>query len=119
MKNLFKLYLLLFPLLGFSVNPNSYVVFKSIKNSFCIASKKQLLPILVSVENYKGVIRVANDLLLGIERVTGRKTNIVNDISTQNQLILVGTIGKNKWIDELIKNKKFNVDRSRNFKATY
>lgn len=109
MKNLFKLYLLLFPLLGFSVNPNSFVVFKSTKNSFCIASKKQLSPILVSAEDYKGVVRVVNDLQLDIERVTGRKTNIVNDISTQNQIIIVGTLGKNKWIDELVARNKIDV----------
>ena len=106
MKNLLKLYLLLFPILGFAINPNSYVVFKSAKNSFCIASKKQLSTILVSAEDFKGVARVATDLQLDIERVTGRKPNIVNDISTQDQVIIVGTLGKNKWIDELVARNK-------------
>ena len=109
MKNLFKLYLLLFPLLGFSVNPNSFVVFKSTKNSFCVASKKQLTPILVSADDYKGVIRVAHDLQLDIERVTGRKLNILNDIIPQKQVIIVGTLGKNKWIDELVARNKIEI----------
>jgi hypothetical protein len=34
--------------------------------------------------------------------VTDKKTAILDDISKQKQIILVGTLGKNKWIDELV-----------------
>lgn len=110
MRAIFSLCLVLIPLVGFSVKPDSYIVFKSTKNSFCIASKKNLTPILVSDEDHKGVIKVANDLQLDVERVTGRKPNILHDLTQHQQIILVGTIGKNKWIDELVANKKLDVN---------
>lgn len=110
MRAIFSLCLVLIPLVGFSVKPDSYMVFKSTKNSFCIASKKNLTPILVSDEDHKGVIRIANDLQLDIERVTGRKPNILHDLTQHQQIIIVGTIGKNKWIDELVANKKLDVN---------
>ncbi|MEZ4901975.1 MAG: glycosyl hydrolase 115 family protein [Spirosomataceae bacterium] len=110
MKYFIYLCFVLLPLWGFSVKPNQYVVFKSTQNGFAIVSKKQVAPILVSPEDFKGVTRAVQDLKLDIKRVTSKDGSILSDLSKQDQVIIVGTIGKSKWIDELIKNKKLKVD---------
>lgn len=109
MKKTLSIVFTILPMLGFSVKPETYVSFKAEKNSFCIVSKKQISPILISKDDFKGVIKVAHDLQLDIERVTDKKTEILENFSQQKQIILVGTLGKNKWIDELVAKNKINV----------
>ncbi|MEA5403276.1 glycosyl hydrolase 115 family protein [Arcicella sp. DC2W] len=109
MKHIISVFLLLFPLFGFCINPNSYVAFQSKEKSFCVATKSKMASILVSKEDEQAVIRATNDLQSDVERVTGRKPNILNELSKQNELIIVGTLGKNQWIDALVAQKKIDV----------
>lgn len=109
MKHIFKVLLLLLPLSGFCINPNHYIVFQSKEKAFCLASKSKIAPILISKEDDQAVIRATNDLQMDVERVTGRKNNIINELSKHNEIIIVGTLGKNQWIDALVAQKKIDV----------
>ncbi len=109
MKHIFNVFLLLLPLAGFCINPTSYVTFQAKEKSFCVASKSKVTPILVSKDDNKGVIRATSDLQSDVERVTGRKPQLLNQLSQQETLIIVGTLGKNPWIDALVAQKKIDV----------
>ena len=88
---------------------------------FCIAQDSKTAPILVDTNDWKGVIRAAQDLGDDVRKVTGTPSQVVetsqlltlnSQLSTVNS-ILVGTIGKSKLIDQLIKQKKIDVKQVR------
>ena len=88
---------------------------------FCIAQDSKAAPILVDTNDWKGVIRAAQDLGDDVRKVTGTPSEVVetsqlltlnSQLSTVNS-ILVGTIGKSKLIDQLIKQKKIDVKQVR------
>ena len=84
---------------------------------FCIAQDSKTAPILVDTNDWKGVIRAAQDLGDDVRKVTGTPSEVVetSQFSTFNFQfsILVGTIGKSKLIDQLIKQKKIDVKQVR------
>lgn len=48
-----------------------------------------------------------------IERVSGVKPELTNEMP-QSNVIIVGTIGSGRWIDQLVKSKKINVSKIAN-----
>jgi len=57
----------------------------------------------------KGVLRAIHNLQDDFQKVTGSSPGLLNQISvSQSPLIIIGTIGTNSLIDELIKKKKIN-----------
>jgi hypothetical protein len=75
---------------------------------FCIAKDGKTAAIVVDEQDWKGVIRAANDLSDDVRKVTGTASHVINDISTDKG-VLIGTIGKSRIIDKLIKQRKINV----------
>jgi hypothetical protein len=77
---------------------------------FILAERDNLADIFVDSQDYKGVIRAAGDLKDDIARVTGRTAKIVNDLSNHGKnVVIIGTVGKSRIIDDLIKNEKIDV----------
>ena len=77
---------------------------------FCIAKDGKAATIVVDENDWKGVVRAANDLSDDIRKVTGTVSAVIdNSQLTIDNSIIVGTIGKSKLIDKLIKQKKLNV----------
>ena len=109
MKKLLCVLSVLFSIQVFAVKPDYYVVFQNSGKDFPIVAPGFTSKILVSSVDHKGVIRAAGDLVLDIERVSGQKTELLQKFSKEKRLILAGTLGKNSWIDKLIKNKKLDV----------
>jgi hypothetical protein len=59
--------------------------------------------------DWKGVIRAIGDLQNDINRVTGVKPNLVtSDISSEYEII-IGTLGKSRFINQLVKTKKLEL----------
>ena len=79
--------------------------------TFCIAKDGKTAAIVVDEQDWKGVIRAANDLGDDVRKVCGTASPIVNEISSDKYNIVVGTIGKSCIIDKLIKQKKLDVSR--------
>ena len=88
---------------------------------FCIAKDGKTAAIVVDEQDWKGVIRAANDLGDDVRKVTGTVSPVVSGSSqseasqgpsmpTDNS-ILVGTIGKSRIIDKLIKQKKLDMSK--------
>ena len=80
---------------------------------FCIAKDGKAATIVVDENDWKGVIRAANDLGDDVRKVTGMasKVDIRSSDGFQPSSILVGTIGKSRHINQLIKQKKLDVKR--------
>ena len=83
-------------------------------DSFCIAKDNKVVTIVVDENDWRGVIRAARDLGDDIGRVTGIAAPVVENNSLTSAFspltsVYVGTIGKSRLIDRLIKQKKIDV----------
>ena len=94
------------------------------KENFFIARDGKTATIIVDVDDWKGVIRAARDLGDDVRKVTGVASQV--DLQSPNVAgllpherknltasILVGTIGKSRIIDGLVKQKKIDVRQVR------
>ena len=93
-------------------------------SNFCIAKDGKTASVIVDVDDWKGVIRAARNLSDDVRKVTGVSSQV--DLQSPNSAgllpherqnlkgsILVGTIGKSRIIDDLIKQKKIDVQKVR------
>ncbi|MGD8779406.1 MAG: glycosyl hydrolase 115 family protein [Ignavibacteria bacterium] len=91
---------------------DSYITTNPQDGFFVVSTSGVAAPILLSSPDFKGVKRVANHLQNDIQNVTGKKPPLITDtIPETGSAIIVGTIGKSKLIDELIKRQKLDTDQ--------
>ena len=96
------------------ISNDSYISTERIDGSFTLSEPGNSAPIFLSSEDWPGVIRVAKLLQTDIKNVTGNKPNLSTDqMPESGEIILVGTIGKNSFIDDLIHKGKINVEAIR------
>lgn len=77
---------------------------------FRIAADNQTAAIYVDPEDWKGVLRAADDLGTDVHKVTGVAPSVLKQISCPREGgIIIGTIGKSRIIDRLIEEKKLDV----------
>ena len=84
--------------------------------SFCIAKDGKTTAIVVDENDWEGVIRAANDLGDDVRKVTGTASEVKTQKSSVFPLtskIVVGTIGKSRIIDRIIKQKRLDVKQVR------
>ncbi len=86
--------------------------------SLCIAKNGKTANIIVDEQDWKGVIRAANDLGDDVRKVSGTSAKVLYQgglvsSSSATPNVYVGTIGKSKMIDQLIKQKKIDVKKVR------
>lgn len=87
-----------------------YVSAKGGTGYFALSVKGSPVPLYANDSDYPGVIRALKNLQTDIASVTGNKPDIFTGNETpKKQVVLVGTIGKSRLIDGLIKNRKLNV----------
>ena len=95
---------------GFAIGQESYIEAASSRGSFPIVQEKVAATILVSTNDWPGVIRTADDLQSDVNRVTGQSPAIVHTPkSAGKNAVIIGTIGKSDIIDQLIREKKIDV----------
>lgn len=86
-----------------------YITWQHTPGAFCITVAGRTASIYVSPNEWKGVIRAANDLGDDIRKVSGTASQIIQSNLPVEKSILVGTIGKSPLIDRLIAEKKLDV----------
>ena len=92
--------------------------------TFCIAKDGKTTTIVVDIDDWKGVIRAARDLGDDVRKVTNVSAQV--NLQAANSVgllpherknlkasILVGTIGKSRIIDALVKQRKLDVSKVR------
>ena len=84
---------------------------------FCIAEKRNAAQILVDANDWQSVVRAANDLGDDVRKVSGVASEVKTLTSHPSPLtshsIIVGTIGKSRLIDQLVKQRKLDVSKVR------
>ena len=109
MKKLILLILLFgFKTLSQAAGTDPFIIKSFVKGSFVLADKGKVSSILVSGNEWPGVLRAATDLQTDLEKVTGIKPGFLTDKTARTDII-IGTIGKSTVIDQLIKENKINV----------
>lgn len=93
-----------------AVDFDSYILFKKDKGAFAISEKGKSTPILMDEKDFAGVIRSGKNLKADIKDVTGVEPSFSFSIpNNTKRLIIIGTLGKNQWIDQLVKDNKLIV----------
>jgi hypothetical protein len=88
-----------------------YISVNREEGRFPLSTSGKSAPLYISSEDYSGVIKVAKLFQTDIEKVTDSKPEIfVDETPNSKEIIIIGTIGKSKIIDELVKNKKIDVE---------
>jgi hypothetical protein len=88
---------------------------QSLKGGFAVADSKNSAGVYFDTTDFE-VVRISARLFVSdIERVTGKLPKTVWAKSQLNEyVIIIGTVGKSQWINELVAAKKINVDSIRN-----
>ena len=76
---------------------------------FCIAEKGKAAQIMVDANDWQSVVRAANDLGDDVRKVSGTAAIVVSGRKAASGNIIVGTIGKSRIIDQLVKQKKLDI----------
>jgi hypothetical protein len=88
----------------------NYVSEHNANGYFPIKNGNEATPLLVSSADFPGVVRAANDLQDDIFKVSGINPALhLDKVPTSKQLIIVGTIGKSKLIDDLVAKKRIDA----------
>src|SRR5437763_8809870 len=94
----------------YALGQTRYVEFAALPGSLRLVSAGVAAPILLDSQDYPGVLRAARDLQTDISRVTKIQPHIVTDALTQaSDVVLVGTLDKNRRIEELVRAGKLDV----------
>ncbi|MFZ5941628.1 MAG: glycosyl hydrolase 115 family protein [Bacteroidota bacterium] len=77
---------------------------------FRIATRSGTAPLVISGEDFKGVIRAAGDLAEDLGKVTGHLPGIFYDtLPVANEIILIGTLGKSPMLERLQAEKRIDL----------
>src|SRR5450755_2545276 len=95
---------------AFGLGQPKYVVTSAQPGAFGIVRDGVASSLYVDAADYAGVIRAVGDLQSDIAQVTGVAPGITNNQSgLQTRTVIVGTIGKSRVIDDLIRSGKIDV----------
>ncbi len=100
------------PIHAFAIGQTAYVLDRAKHGSFPLVQGMRVASIYVDSDDWPGVKRAVGDLQTDIERVTTRKPAMVHAAgSLSRYVVLVGTIGKSRMIDDLVRTEKLDVSR--------
>ncbi len=84
--------------------------FMSSLSFVAISCENEVTPIVIDEQDYEGVEIVSEWFVNDIQKVTGKTTQIYQkELPQSKNIILIGILGKNRWIDELIKDRKIDI----------
>jgi hypothetical protein len=88
-----------------------YVQYRPSANAFRVIANGKSAKIFVDPQDWKGVIRAANDLGDDVRKVSNTASELFQRTDFVQGSILIGTIGKSEIIDGLIARKKIDVTK--------
>ncbi|MDJ1472041.1 glycosyl hydrolase 115 family protein [Xanthocytophaga flava] len=93
---------------AYSQNP--YVTNQAGKDHFLLSASGKSTSLLVSSQDYPGVIRAAKNLQADIKLVTQTEPAFITDkITNQKTIVIAGTLGKSPLINQLVQSHKLDV----------
>ena len=101
--------LCLFPLILFA-QADQFVSFSDKEDVFTLVKPFVAAPILIDDNIDSGILKAITNLSVDVDKVTGVSPILkVDKVSAEETVLLIGTIGRSKYIDDLVKNKKINA----------
>jgi hypothetical protein len=98
-----------------AIGQRRYVDFSPAAASFPLVANGQAASILTDASDYAGVLRAVRDLQSDIARVTKQQPSLLtNSTAPLSSVVLIGTLGKNQKIDELVHAGKLDATAIRN-----
>jgi Gylcosyl hydrolase family 115 C-terminal domain/Glycosyl hydrolase family 115 len=95
---------------GAQVPVPTYVSTEAVDGRYPLAASGRASPISVSPADFSAVQRAARDLASDLTKVTGAKSTVsVDSLPHGRQVVVAGTLGKNPFIDGLVRDNKLNV----------
>lgn len=93
-----------------AINGEKYIVNKASAENFPLVSKGKTTSILVSKNDFPGVLKVAGHLENDLFKVTNVQPKQINTISeAADYVVIIGTIGKSEIIDRLVQEGKIDA----------
>ena len=86
-----------------------YVSTKPGPGSFTLAAGGKPAPIYTGAGEFEGVMMALKNFQTDVKAVTGSEPLLSTDKATGKEIMIVGTLGKNDLIDQLVKSKKLNL----------
>ncbi|KPI20381.1 hypothetical protein OK074_1210 [Actinobacteria bacterium OK074] len=91
-------------------DPGAYISFAPVAGGFPLVRSGRAVPLVVSGDDWPGVVRVVGDLRADIERVTGVRPDVVRDrVPDAAEIAIIGTIGRSPLLDGLVAAGKLDV----------
>jgi hypothetical protein len=114
-----KICFLLLSILSFCVNTygaddRKIVSTTESKGSFPLVKIGSKTVFYLDKQNQKGVDKAISNFINDIKLVSNTTAETVSDIGNNKQLVIIGTIGENKLIDNLIASHKIDVTKIKN-----
>lgn len=107
---IFMFFLLGFGTKSYAVNPEKYVVNTASSENFPLVSKGKAASILVSENDFPGVLRVTGHLEIDLFKVSDLHPKQISKISeATDYVVIIGTLGKSTIIDQLVKEGKIDA----------
>jgi hypothetical protein len=107
---LYLLFTFMLPYPVFAIGEEPYVRFDGRSGGFPLSASGKSVPLCASSNDYPGVLRILKVFQNDIAAVTGAKPDIALDgLSSSKEVVIVGTLGKNSFIDRLVREKRINV----------
>ncbi|MFH6966542.1 glycosyl hydrolase 115 family protein [Flavobacterium sp. FlaQc-28] len=95
---------------SYAINPDKYVVNQASAENFPLVSKGKTASVFVSENDFSGVLKVTEHLENDIFQVSDLHPKRVKNISEAGDfVIIIGTLGKSKIIDQLAKQGKIET----------
>jgi hypothetical protein len=105
------LLLMTFSAAVFGIGGEKYIRTTPVKNDFVLSAAGKSATLTISSTDFPGVVRALKDLKMDIGKVTNAEPTIAYDnVPNQQEVVIVGTLGKSALIDQLVQRKKLNVD---------
>jgi hypothetical protein len=99
------------PLDAQTIGEDRYVDFAYHAGEFSIVARNAVATLYVDSADFPGVIRAAGDLQADLQRVTNRSAVTSHDEKgLGSNVIIIGTAGKSKIIDQLIRDRKIEAN---------
>ena len=94
---------------SYAINPEKYVVNQQAPENFPLVSKRKIASILVSENDFKGVLRVTGHLENDFFKVADLHPKRISKISEASDfVIIIGTLGKSEIIDQFVREGKID-----------
>ncbi|MBN2820381.1 MAG: glycosyl hydrolase 115 family protein [Bacteroidales bacterium] len=99
------------PSLILAQNSNTSITTSKNEAVFTIFETQKLAPVVIDQEDYSGVALVADWFVNDLKMVSEKSVSVFRNVLPESdELILIGTLGKNRWIDQLVQEGKIDVD---------